>query len=373
MLYNFTTHNHPNRTMKIGILTFHSAPNYGAMLQCYALQEVLKTMGHDVEVIDYRLDYRLRPYRLPNAQRFNPLSILKRIALKILTFRDRKILNKKFESFLRTYLVLSDRVDRNFIPNGYDVYIMGSDQIWNPKITQGFDSVFFGCFWFPKEDKKYISYAASMERTELSEGEKEFCSKVLDNFNAISVREKVLADLLQPLTARKVEVVLDPTLLLDKQVWSKIARHPKIKKKYVLVYQVRNGVNTMQIAKKVAEQINAIVIQVTGSSPYHNRRKLQHESPTQFLGLIQHAACVVTTSFHGTAFSMIFNRPFYYVESADGHDSRAKSLLSGVGLEERIIQVNDSPIFNRTDYDMVNDKLTEWRIQSLKFLEQNIQ
>ena len=359
--------------MKIGILTFHSAPNYGAMLQCYALQEVLKSMGHDVEVIDYRLDYRLRPYRLPNAQRFNPLPIKKRSALNILTFRDRKIRNKEFESFLRTYLVLSDKVDRNFIPNNYDVYIMGSDQIWNPKITQGFDPVFFGSFWFHKENKKYISYAASMERTELSDAEKEFCSKALNNFDAISVRERVLAALLLSITSKKIKVVLDPTLLLDKQVWGQIAKLPKIKEKYVLVYQVRNGVNTMQIAKKVAKQINAIVIQVAGGSPYLNRRKLQHESPTRFLGLMQHAACVVTTSFHGTAFSVIFNRPFYYVESTDGHDSRAKSLLSDLGLTERIIQVNDSPTFTRIDYDMVNDKLTELRIQSLKFLGQNIQ
>lgn len=358
--------------MKIGILTFHSAHNYGAMLQCYALQEVLKHMGHDVEVIDYRPDYRLRPHQVFDIHRFKPLPIIKQIAFKIITLKDRAIRNRKFENFMRNYLALSDRVAKNLIPDSYDIYVMGSDQIWNPKITQGFDPVFFGCFGFPKAKRIYISYAASMEQLELNDDEKEFCHKALNNFDAISVREKVLANLLQPLTSKKVEIVLDPTLLLDTQNWEEIAKLPKIKEKYVLVYQIRVKKNIVQIANEIARQINAIVIQVT-VSPYHNRRKLQHESPTQFLGLMQHAACVVTTSFHGTAFSVIFNRPFYYVELGDGCDSRAKSLLSDIGLANRITQVNDSPTFTSIDYDIVNDTLVELKMKSLEFLRRSIQ
>lgn len=273
---------------------------------------------------------------------------------------------------MRTYFALSDRVDSNFIPNNYDVYVMGSDQIWNPEITRGFDPVYFGYLGFPKRERKYISYAASMEQSELSDDEKVFCSEALKNFDAISVREKDLADLLQSLTAQNVEVVLDPTLLLNKSSWEKIATPPKIKGKYVLVYQVRVNKNAIEIAKRIAEQIKATVIQLT-VSPYPSRRKLQTESPTQFLGVMQHAACVVTTSFHGTAFSLIFNRPFYYVEQGDGRDSRAKSLLSDVELTNRVIQINDSQTFTKIDYDIVNNKLAELQMKSWEFLRQNIQ
>ena len=360
--------------MKIGILTFHSAHNYGAMLQCYALQEVLKRMGHDVEVIDYRLEYRFRSdNRKCTFRQLNPLATIKSIVIKIITLRIALLRRRNFENFKRTYMALSEIVDKDHIPNDYDVYVMGSDQIWNPTITKGFDPVYFGSFWFPKGNRKYVSYAASMERSELTDEEKAFCRKSLKNFDAISVREKVLAHLLQPLTSQKVEVVLDPTLLLEKQAWERIAKLPKIKEKYVLVYQVRvqGNENTIQIAKKVAAQIKAIVIQVA-VSPYLNRRKLQHESPTQFLGLMQHAACVVTTSFHGTAFSVIFNRPFYYVELGDGNDSRAKSLLYDIGLADRIIPMDSFPTFTEIDYDRVNDKVTDLRLKSAEFLKRSL-
>ena len=138
------------RTMKIGILTFHCAHNYGAVLQCYALQEMLKGMGHTVEIIDYRPDYLRMPFDVINLHRIqsrNLLRLVKSIILETLSLSQRIIRHRKFDSFIKYYLNLSRSVG---ISSDYDVYVMGSDQIWNPKITNGFDGVYFGYLPFPK-------------------------------------------------------------------------------------------------------------------------------------------------------------------------------------------------------------------------------
>ena len=218
---------------KIGILTFHCAHNYGAVLQCYALQETLKKMGHDVEVIDYRPQYLLSPYAVFNINRIksnNPLKIIKRSIRETILLGVRLKRYYTFYQFIKNKLSLSSRITKYNIPESYDVYIMGSDQIWNPKITEGFDPVYFGNFNFQKGSKKYISYAASMEANELNNQAKNTYKKFLKNFDSISVRENQLAELLQPLSEKNIETVLDPTLLADNQIWDNIAQKPDISK-----------------------------------------------------------------------------------------------------------------------------------------------
>ena len=357
--------------MKIGILTFHCAHNYGAVLQCYALQETLKDMGHDVEVIDYRPEYLLAPYRIFDYHRLFPaktMQLIKNLGREFLIFNRRRKRYKAFNDFISTRLNLSGQIQGNDIPSKYDIYIMGSDQIWNPKITKGFDPVYFGEFLFDKGEKKYISYAASMEVNSLNEDEKSFYKKSLANFDSISVRESQLAALLQPLTDKKIEFVLDPTLLADINIWNKIAESPNINVKYVLVYQVRINDNALRIANEIAKKNGAIVINIlTYCTPYLNRHKLQCESPERFLGLIKNAFCVVTTSFHGTAFSIIFNRPFYSI-SIGSYDTRVMSLLRNVGLEKRLVPKDSSPNFSEIDYSDVNINVFKLRNKSKDFL-----
>ena len=201
--------------MKIGILTFHCAHNYGAVLQCYALQEVLKRMGHTVEVMDYRPAFLKTAYDIVSFRRIysrNPLKILKSLVSEFLCLPERIRRYKGFDSFIKNRLRLSSPD----IPSDCDVYIMGSDQIWNPGITQGFDGVYFG----------YLP----------ADSEKDYLQKALCNFDAVSVRETHLANLLQPLTEKKVSVVLDPTLLADSSVWNVFLGQRPMKRKYVLVY-----------------------------------------------------------------------------------------------------------------------------------------
>lgn len=328
-------------------------------------------MGHEVEVINYRPEYLLTPFRRFNIKRYksnNPFKIVKKTLREVLVARMRIKRYSAFHNFIQTMLNLSAKVQGRDIPSTYDIYIMGSDQIWNPKITKGFDPVYFGEFLFDKGKKKYISYAASMEVNSLNEDEKSFYKKSLANFDSISVRESQLAALLQPLTDKKIEFVLDPTLLADINIWNKIAESPNINVKYVLVYQVRINDNALRIANEIAKKNGAIVINIlTYFTPYLNRHKLQCESPERFLGLIKNAFCVVTTSFHGTAFSIIFNRPFYSI-SIGSYDTRVMSLLRNVGLEKRLVPKDSSPNFSEIDYSDVNINVFKLRNKSKDFL-----
>ncbi len=359
--------------MKIGILTFHAAHNYGAVLQAYGTQEYLRSLGHDVEVIDYRPEYLMIPYKLIDSKRViyaSPVKTLKRLLGEIMIFRRLFLRYVRFNKFIKQRLNLSEKV-LDVIPPDYDAYIFGSDQIWNPKITKGFDGVFFGAFPAKKGSRK-IAYAASMEAIDLSTEEKSFFTKALQNLDTIGVREFQLQELLQPLSSKTITTVLDPTLLLESSVWDKITVKPKIKEKYVLVYQVRLNDGTLQIANDIAKQIGGVVVQLVGNVNWKNiKHRYQSASVEEFLGWIKYADCVVTTSFHGTVFANIFNRPFYTVSLHDGGDSRSGSLLRNLGLSERLVPIHDTSklVFSEIDYSEVNTKLSKIREGSFNFLK----
>lgn len=359
--------------MEIGILTFHSAHNYGAVLQCYALQEVLKEMGFVVTVIDYRPYYITRAYNIINIYRIlsrNPLEIFRKIILEFLCLIKRIRRYNKFDNFINKYYNLS--IIRDISPD-YEVYVIGSDQIWNPKITRGFDGYYFGCFPFPKGKRKYIAYAASMETESLSDSMKDYLRTYLCNFDAISVRESQLAKLLRSLTDKDIHVVLDPTLLADISIWNKFISKPPLKEKYVLIYQVRGDRKiTKKIANHIAKQLGALVVTIT-VLPTWRRGKwlLQTESPQDFVNWFRYATCVVSASFHGTAFSIIFNKPFYCIKMGF-RDTREISLLSSLGLENRIVEKNSLPVFNEIDYKDINCKLRKYRNESMCFLKSSL-
>lgn len=355
--------------MRIGILTFHCAHNYGAVLQCYALQETLRGMGHEVVVIDYRPEYLLTPYRIFSFGRIASRNLEKGIVCELLLLGRRIARHNAFNRFIEARLSLSSRVGVGGIPMDCDVYVFGSDQIWNPKITRGFDPIYFGEFGFPKGNRLYVAYAASMEANELSEEERAFYVSALRNFDSVSVRESQLAMLLQPLAPQKVKKVLDPTLLAGVRVWDVIAVRPHISKRYVLVYQVRTNPNILRIASEVARSLDAVVVEVTAwLSVAGGKYKKQCASPEEFLGWIKYASCVVTTSFHGTAFSVIFNRPFYSILLGDGSDTRSASLLRNIGLEDRAVSKDSSPVFSDVDFSGANERLAVLRKKSEQFL-----
>ena len=338
--------------MKVGILTFHKAHNYGAVLQCYGLQETLKGLGHDVKVLDYCPEDLRNRYKIIQFKSFRDLLVL------LTTIVRKTIRYVRFKRFM------SERLDiAPLSETGIDLYVIGSDQVWNKKLTNGYRDVCFGNFG---TYAKVISYGASAETSYLGRLDKAYFEYRLRNFDKISVREKHLVKLLQPLTDQKIYHVLDPTLLAGRGLFDNISVKPKIKDKYVLVYQVRADKKVLKIAKDIAQQTGARVIQLSSRvSPRYIKGKHQCASPEQFIGWIENASCVVTTSYHGVCFSVMFKRPFYAVKLGD-NETRIESLLDILCIKDRFIQNNIE--FKDIDYVKVNQKLRRLRSTSFEYL-----
>lgn len=361
--------------MKIGILTFHCAHNYGAVLQAYALQEKIKELGHEVEIIDYRPNYIEIPYKIFSFKRLitkYPIILLKRIISEALTINKRILRHKSFSSFISNRLNLSEKVKKKKIPGNYDLYILGSDQIWNPMITKGFDNVFFG-FFKTKQTANKITYAASMADTGYLYSHTEYIKKAFLNFNAISVREEILTKHFKKFTNKEIVNVLDPTLVVEKKIWDKIQSKPIFNHKYVLVYEVKADIKTLKVAQKIAKQINGEIIFLKAFLDLNtNRNSKDTASPEEFLGWIKHANCVVTTSFHATAFSVVFEIPFYTIKLDDALNNRSTAFLKSIGLEERIINDANHIVFSEIDYKNSIQKLNRLKENSLLFLKKNL-
>lgn len=310
--------------MRIGILTFHRALNYGAVLQCYALQQVLKEMGNDVEVIDYRPDY-IEKYRdlwnrylIKNAK--GVCAKLKAVLSIVLRMSPKRRATKKFDGFIDRHLKVSAKVVVNVedIPEDYDVYILGSDQIWNPVICNGYSPVFWGQFEHNNKSK-LITYAVSLGLRSLPETDKERVKQYLSSFHAISVRENSLKIVLTELNSMNCSVVLDPTLLTESKLFDRIAIKPSLEN-YVLLITLEKDSHAMEFSLRIAQQLNCRVVRLSALSVSYWER-LTHKtinrlgvSPEEYCGLFKYATCIVSISFHATAFSLMFKRNFYLLE-----------------------------------------------------------
>lgn len=365
--------------MEIAILTFHCAHNYGAVLQTYALQEFLKEQGHSVHIIDYRPEYLIEPYRPFSLSRCKQAG--QKLAFKVflgecLRYHRQLKRYKAFNRFITKRLNLLS-IDLKALHNDMDVFIYGSDQIWNPKICEGFDGVYFGDFNAAK-GKKNIAYAASMGQSVLSDFEKKCLEKYLCPLTAVSVRESSLREMLLNLTLKNKHIfqVIDPTLLVSKSVFDKIAVAPAVHAPYVLVYQVFRDDNALtNLAQHVASQINGVVIEILSviRKWKSSVNKLEHVSPEEFLGYISNARCVVTSSFHGTAFSVIMRKSFYTMKLNSDLDVRSESLLCNLGLENRAVQKDDRPVFSEVDFENISFKMSELQEHSRHFLLESIE
>lgn len=361
--------------MKIGILTFHRAHNYGAVLQAFALQEYLRKAGHDVKIIDYNPPFLEANYKIFAFKKFLTTKVhvyylLKGAAIELLTLPARTKRYKAFDSFIRSKLALSTPTvyHKEEIPKDFDAYIFGSDQIWNPKITKGFDDVYFGLFSSRPEARK-IAYAASMETSTLNDEEKEYLGKSLFQMHAIGVRESKLNALLQPLVEQKIQTVADPTILCTRETFDNIAVKPDFQGKYVLVYQVRIMPETLSFAQKLADRIGGKVIQLVSTPVLTNRPGVYNcASPEEFIGWFKHADFVVTTSFHGTVFSLLYQRNFYALE-IHSISMRIRSLLQDVELSERYVKSTSQPDTMPIDFTRATQRLARLQQESALFLQ----
>lgn len=359
--------------MKIGINTFHCAHNYGAVLQAYGLQEYLRSLGAEVYIIDYRPKYLTRPYHPLNIRLWLAKSLSKTLKKFFTEFVLYWVRRRRYNAFNKFII---DRL--NLYPytaeldySEFDAIFLGSDQIWNPRISGGnFDKFFFG----EGAKCKVISYAASMGAEELTDYQKTYYTDNLHKLTEIGVREDSLNKLLQPLTKKRIYTTIDPTLLAGRDIFENIAKNPNIKKPYILVYEVASYPETLRMAQHIATQIDAEIVYLMSS--FRSAKNLSIKdldaSPDEFVGYIKNAACVVTTSFHGTAFSIIFNRPFYTIRQNNKADTRAHSLLNRIGLLDRFVDLTALPTLTDVNYIDINVLLQNEIRSSREFISNSL-
>lgn len=357
---------------KIGILTFHRAENFGAVLQAYALQSYLEDEGYEAVFIDYRCKSIENNYKLfdinhcMSGYKLNDkLSIVKR---QILTLCDRYRKKTSYRTFRKKYLkVTRQEVSDIEELEQFDAVIVGSDQVWALGLTDGFDDFYFLNHHFRKPIKK-ISYAASSEihsYDRLTESEK--VRECLDSFDALSVRENALKELLQKITDKKIEVCLDPVFLVNKSKLKDLQIKPD-SSKYILIYHLVYSDESTRIAEEIAKEkgLEIIEINVSGKKAAKCGHKLiSNIGPQELLGYMINAEYVITTSFHALALSIIFGKEFFVVNK--GANMRLKNLLNEFNLQNRIADAKSFSLsaYIKIDYNSVKEKLSA-RIESSK-------
>ncbi len=352
--------------MKIGILTFHNANNYGAVLQCYALQEALKSIGHEVYVIDYRNPHTEKIYKPTPLSHFircwlHNFKIEPWMKVQAKKYKKRYFFNK----FRKTYLnITKKRYYRNNIPTNYDAYVIGSDQLWNECCTIKFEPIYFGDFKRSSKSKLY-GYAISANSDTVDNLSPNELRTIANRFDMLSFREQDTSDLILKKANILSRIDIDPTLLYSQEFWNKLASKKYANKKYVLVYElVKNQDNPDVIinkAKTFAKSHNLEVINLSaGVYSLHD-----------FISLLKYASCVFTSSFHGTVYSLIFNRPIYAFKTGSVRDERYISLLSNVGATNILQNFDDNQNeYPKLNYNIINRLLEEQRQLSLTYIKQ---
>lgn len=381
--------------MRIGIVTYwSSSDNYGQQLQCFALQKYLIGLGHDAYLIKYmptshiplwRRIARSIKYRLLVSSEQKE----KDRKLKLICERN-KLLNcrRGFKEFRDKYIKSTEIVYRNIKelrnnPPAADIYICGSDQVWNNSLKDPDTAGWF--LDFGKPTVKRVSYAASIGR-DIDSSEINRFTKYLKNFNAISVREQKAYTLCHQLGFDKSIIAIDPTLLQNSSAYDSIEIDSNgtdvAGKPYVFIYTL--NIRTAEeiywddFQKIIAK--DGLQIRSVSSSGYLPARELlpgvQNEQATipEWLSLIKHSEYVITTSFHGVVFCLLYHKPFYAVllqnEYSKGND-RITSLLANVGLENRAIaSTHDIEIAQYADicWEEIDKKIYQFRKKSIDFL-----
>ena len=358
-----------NCMKKIGILTFHKSINYGSVLQAWALCTALKE--YNISIINYEPDVYKQNYGLVSLDKglkYNINRLLNYIAI------NRQI--HGFAEFRHKYLPLTQKCTSLDISENtfakFDAIITGSDQIWNVHAEDADDA-----FFLPYNiNAKKIAYACSINNTDFTEKRcDEKLKKWISDYDFISIREKSGADKVSHfLNGEKIiYTVLDPTLLNTKDAFDAITNNRIVKSPYIFLYNVWSGKEAVKAAKKISEitklpvytaMMDSRIKQILCAEKQGIRVETRFTSPKDFLSLIKYSELVVTDSFHGTAFSLIFEKKFVCINPTDkfGHlknDERITNILDITNLKERYISMDDIDNFDfnkKIDYTTVTQK-----------------
>lgn len=350
--------------MKIGILTFHRAHNYGAVLQCYALLQYLTEQGHSVEVIDYRQPFVEKIYKPINWKYFFKKMAKPHKFIKYLyEIRRNYLRNKIFSKFQIEFFKLTPPCDALNVPQDFDVYVIGSDQLWS-KYTGSVDSVYCGKFAHSSKSRIY-GYAISTTVSFLQSCGMSEVKNFASNFAQLSFRESAVSNFLKDNWGVESHVHIDPTLLVDRNHWQKLLNNHWKHKRYIAIYQVRGDYKTQNqlcyYAKQLAKSMNCELVDL---SSY----KLCY--PVEdFVSCIESAECVITSSFHASVFALIFERKLYAYRLGDPTDERLTNLLSQLGADVCIQNIATPPCGQLSiDYRQVRENLKRMRSVSENYL-----
>ena len=356
---------------KARILTFHFVSNYGAVLQTLALSKVLERYYTSVEVLNYRPKYMLNEEKNINT---NSVKATIDSIYSMHSFKSRK---KFFENFRKKYL----RETKEYLSNEeidnleeYDLYV-GSDQVWNLDII-GEDNTYFAEFINTKPQNTF-AYAASIGTSNLTNEKKEKISKLISNFDNISLREESAAKLLGECNTKELPVVLDPTLLLSKDEWKEIFKiNQNLNKKYIFLYSLTANPETLKYAQFISEELKLPIIEVSGKRKTLKRfvkHKIFYDaSPDLFVELLANSEIVITDSFHATTFSIIFEKNFITTIHKTRGD-RIKDFLTKVNLLEHYTNEIDRTLIHEiVDYKKIKEKMLKYRQESINYIERCI-
>ena len=380
--------------MKIGIITIHRSPNYGACLQSYGLYSFLKNKGYDVEIIDllrpthteYNQSKKYVPYR---REQLSIIQKIKKIIKSLLGISPKKRLltneaQLKFESFnnqirySRTYYSI-DELYKN--PPEYDIYITGSDQLWNPTIGFSIEPYFLT---FVKNGGRKISYATSIGINKLEVNEKEDFTRWLSDYYSISVREESGCKILSELVKQEITQVADPSFLLEPSQWKSLIVHPKVSESYILLFTLNYCQELLDFCCRIRRESGKELVylclcqpNLDGSEQY---TAVDSASPQEFLGYIANADMVVTNSFHGTVFSLILDagNVFSYIPSSQKRGRRITDLLATYHLSDHVLHDDLSISYKELkgqliDKDSLRKTMSRERKRSQEYLIKQLQ
>lgn len=357
--------------MRVGILTFQKAINYGAALQAYALQTVLEGAGHDVTILDYSCPYLdERQYAQKDTGLKNKL---RRAAIRMVVGRSLMRKADAFRRFDSQFLNIGmpcDRASIQTVAREFDALVVGSDQVWNLSMT-GHDTGYL--FDFDAGYTKKVSYAASLGQDNIAEDDLATISRLISVFDNVSVREQSAVEKLRAASpGTSIECVLDPTLILPKDEWDPILESvPVPTDPYIFVYSLGELEALGKAARAVAQAKGlSIICQSPGPRGIPGAKNVHDLGPREFLALLKGAEYVIGSSFHGVCLSVVFEKQFGFVlSSSNGRNSRLIDLADMLGVSDRTIDGEEMVPLEPIDYSMVWGRLARAREESMRFIE----
>lgn len=354
--------------MKIGILTYHRAHNYGALMQAIATRVVLENMGYEVYYVDYYPDYHKDLYKIFSWDKLSRMSLKYKVRYILKVLKKHKIMKQRisnFNNFIEDYIKPYCKP----VTDTFDIIVIGSDQVWRKQSAlKDYNPVYFGQNGY--KASKQITYAVSMGILPQNEKDKQRFFDLVSSLDSVSVREESLKNLILEKNP-SVYLHLDPTLLLDQNTWSSILPDKRTDDQpYVLHYCFQGNAFDSKTIHDFAAKRGCTVKTIVGTVPEKEiEGELPAVGPSGFIELVRNSEFVFTSSFHGLAFSLIFHKQFF--ASYTKNSGRAESLLNILGLSHRLLTPSGTlfEVVDDIDYNLVDKKLEVLREPSLNYLK----